>query len=58
MDYNKDPVEVYKDFLEFCLRRYRSLDMICRPWASDLRVDHALPTWIPRLVESAYQKRF
>jgi hypothetical protein len=36
VDYERPYVDVYKDFIEFCIRHsdpLRALDIICRPWA-------------------------
>lgn len=51
VDYKKDVFQVCKDFLEFTVRKSRSLDMICRPWAPD---DCHLPSWIPPLSKGAF----
>ncbi|KAF2159539.1 hypothetical protein M409DRAFT_60751 [Zasmidium cellare ATCC 36951] len=51
VDYKKDVFQVCKDFLEFTVRKSRSLDMICRPWAPD---DCHLPSWAPPLSKGAF----
>jgi len=56
VDYSKPALEVYKDFLRFCIRRSQSLDILCRPWAPDIQP--SLPTWIPRLSSGAFAKDF
>lgn len=33
-DYDKDILEVYRDFVAFCISRSKSLDIICRHWAT------------------------
>jgi hypothetical protein len=55
VDYSKSEFEVYKDFLEFCVRHSHSLDMICLPWAPDPKEGN-LPTWIPRLCNGAFER--
>ncbi|KAJ5722252.1 HET-domain-containing protein [Penicillium malachiteum] len=51
IDYNKDPVEVYVDFTQFCIQSTGLLDIICRPWAKIVE-SHPLPSWI-RSMENA-----
>jgi hypothetical protein len=47
-------LEVYRDFLKFCVDRSHSLDMICWPWAPR---NLQLPTWIPNLSKAAFQEK-
>jgi hypothetical protein len=55
VNYDKEPVEVYKDLLKFCMRS--SLDMICWPWVPDVSSsDSRLPTWILPLSKGAFIK--
>lgn len=51
VDYKKDVFQVCKDFLEFTIRKSKSLDMICRPWAPD---NCKLPSWVPPLGKGAF----
>jgi hypothetical protein len=32
-DYNKQPFDVYTDFVQYCIKTTKSLDIICRHWA-------------------------
>lgn len=38
-------LDVYQLFVEYCVKKSGSLDIICRPWAPQ---DMTLPSWIPR----------
>lgn len=52
VDYNRSELAVYTDFVRFCVLSSKSLDIICRPWAMQLKsVDELdeLPSWIPLL---------
>lgn len=40
-DYSKHPVDIFRDFVRGCIRRSRSLDIICWPWAAWPRLDHS-----------------
>lgn len=51
-DYNKSPMDVYKDFTKFCMESSKSLDIICRPWAMPL--GEPVPSWIPLLENSEF----
>lgn len=33
VSYTQPTIDVYKNFIEFCIYQSRSLDVICRPWA-------------------------
>ena len=33
LDYDKHPLEVYIDFVQYCIQKTKSLDIICRYWA-------------------------
>ena len=33
LDYDKHPLEVYIDFVQYCIKTSNSLDIICRQWA-------------------------
>jgi hypothetical protein len=61
VDYSKSKVDVYKDFVRFCILSSGSLDVICRPWAmpiakkaSDKKSLETLPSWIPLLAQSEF----
>lgn len=64
VDYRKDVLEVYADFVVFCVKASESLDIICRPWAaytsSRKRVRYSaapsnkLPSWIPSVMGSPF----
>ncbi|KAK6518738.1 hypothetical protein TWF506_005877 [Arthrobotrys conoides] len=65
IDYKRDPADVYKDFIEFCIKSAKSassqypLDIICRPWALPVRSRNekdgpALPSWIALLSNSVF----
>jgi hypothetical protein len=49
VDYNKNSTQVFKDFIQFCVNRSKSIDVICRYWALEpvktpRNVSHA-PYW-------------
>lgn len=64
VDYGKDAVEVYKDFMEFCIGSSGSLDIICRHWAIPVMRQHPsiggegegmeLPSWVSLLSDSEF----
>jgi len=63
VDYEKLPIEVYKDFTKFCIESSGSLDIICRHWAIPVRTEHSipkggmgekLPSWVPMLFDSEF----
>ncbi|KAF3207847.1 hypothetical protein TWF679_008179 [Orbilia oligospora] len=69
IDYNREIVHVYKDFVEFCIKSAASttritrypLDIICRPWALPITGSDAnnadgqiLPSWISLLSNSVF----
>ena len=44
---DKSTLEVYKDFLHFCISRSKSLDLLCFPWAATPTDSMPpLPSWI------------
>lgn len=62
-DYDKDILDVYTDFVEYCINTSGSLDIICRHWARDsskkkgrLRdsTGEMLPSWIPSVLGSPF----
>lgn len=42
---NEEPLVVYMRFVERAIKRYRSLDILCRPWAPAL-TGTKLPSWM------------
>ncbi|SPO02379.1 uncharacterized protein DNG_05052 [Cephalotrichum gorgonifer] len=62
VDYSKPAIEVYRDFISFCIASSRCLDIICRPWAMPVvanktaadSAEGALPSWIPLLSSSEF----
>ena len=66
-NYSKSVMDVFCEFVEYCVNITHSLDIICRPWApshthllvrlnslDQRRVDTALPSWIPQLDKSTF----
>jgi hypothetical protein len=53
VDYKKPALDVYKEFVEFAIRRSKFLDIICRPWALKL-ADASMPSWIRTLDERSF----
>ncbi|KAH7407545.1 heterokaryon incompatibility protein-domain-containing protein [Cadophora sp. MPI-SDFR-AT-0126] len=68
-DYDKCLLDVYTDFMDYCMEKSRSLDIICRYWApcpkplsregvpkenSTASVPETMPSWIPRIEKSAF----
>lgn len=54
VDYDAPVLEVYKQFISFSISKAtpaRALDIICRPWAPELR-DFEFPSWICTREES------
>ena len=35
VDYNENSTQVFKDFIQFCVNRSKSIDVICRHWAPE-----------------------
>ena len=69
--YNKPPLEVYIDFVRYVVSKTRSLDIICRKWASpvsqwslgpdselDVERRPSLPTWIGVVDSSSTEPSF
>lgn len=62
-NYNREYLDVYSDFVEYCINTSRSLDIICRHWAHipqrkkmrfrESQVD-TLPSWIPSALGSPF----
>lgn len=67
-DYNKQPFDVYTDFVQYCIQTTDSLDIICRHWAlpvyeerlaltrgaRELLEPLRMPSWIGLLEDSAF----
>ncbi|KAE8417466.1 heterokaryon incompatibility protein-domain-containing protein [Aspergillus pseudocaelatus] len=54
IDYKLDEVEVYRNFVKYCILSSGSLDIICRPWAMPKIGKGRLPTWIRLLQDSEF----
>lgn len=63
VDYQASYIDICKEFIQFCVRRNvrrdpsRALDVICRPWASEIEErdnEPVLPSWLPRLSKASY----
>ncbi|KAH8600092.1 heterokaryon incompatibility protein-domain-containing protein [Bisporella sp. PMI_857] len=46
IDYSKDSVDVFVDFVAQCIKSSQSLDIICRHWAPTALDGISSPTWI------------
>ncbi|KAG0650483.1 Heterokaryon incompatibility protein [Hyphodiscus hymeniophilus] len=58
IDYDKSIREVYQDFVIHAIEKSKSLDIICRHWASSVsEKDARLPTWV-RPLQSFLQPPF
>lgn len=63
IDYSKPALVIFKRFLHAAIKKSKSLDIICRPWAprvgedvgSDKEVTIELPSWIASLERKPYQ---
>ncbi|KAH8805012.1 heterokaryon incompatibility protein-domain-containing protein, partial [Xylogone sp. PMI_703] len=65
-DYKKPLLDVYTDFMDFCIEKSRSLDILCRYWAplpkpeeaggkrSPQDREESMPSWIPFITKSAF----
>ena len=53
IDYDKDFLDVCKEFLEMTFKRGGSLDMLCRPWVPVVE-DRVLPSWLTTIAQTAY----
>ncbi|KAF7541033.1 hypothetical protein G7054_g954 [Neopestalotiopsis clavispora] len=57
VDYNKPVTEVFTDFLEFAIRRSKTIDIICYPWAPDpAQGEPKLPSWICPLSRAPFNR--
>ncbi|KAF2466544.1 HET-domain-containing protein [Lindgomyces ingoldianus] len=57
VDYDAPIIEVYKQFISFSVSKAqpsRALDIICRPWAPELR-NVEFPSWISTLANATYK---
>ena len=59
VDYDRNFFDVCKDFLRFTIRRSRSLDIICRPWAPEDGFDECspAPSWLLTMSRTAFGQR-
>ncbi|RDW83049.1 hypothetical protein BP5796_04540 [Coleophoma crateriformis] len=72
LDYSKTPFEVFRQFVDFCVRRSKSLDILCRHWAPEvieipgrlgngsrgsLRSPLSRPSWTPSVSGLPFGKR-
>jgi hypothetical protein len=60
VDYEKSTYDVCKDFVEFVVRRSKSLDIICVPWApspSKEKKEPEMPSWIPHISGRPFKLR-
>ncbi|KAK5651612.1 hypothetical protein OQA88_11885 [Cercophora sp. LCS_1] len=62
VDYSLAPLKVFIQFLEHAIKRSKSLDIVCRPWAPESGVDAdgklqkvELPSWIPSLERKPFR---
>lgn len=65
-DYAKSLLDVYTDFMDYCIEQSRSLDILCRYWAplprpedvgginSPMLREESMPSWIPFITKSAF----
>lgn len=56
IDYDKDFLDLCKDFLTFTIKDGGSLDILCRPWAPKL-AGRALPSWLMTTAHNAFSMR-
>ena len=54
VDYEKDFVEVCKEFLSYTIRTGKSLDMICRPWVPE-EATSTKPSWLITTLHTAFR---
>jgi hypothetical protein len=62
VDYERPVLAVFKKFLDSAIKKSRSLDIICRPWAPTHEINKKgesekidLPSWIANLSRKPYQ---
>jgi hypothetical protein len=47
IEYSRSNNVVYEDFVEYCLRKSKTFDIVCRPWAPNLALSEApTPSWV------------
>ncbi|KAI9151390.1 HET-domain-containing protein [Paramyrothecium foliicola] len=52
--YEKDPIDVYIEFVKYCVETTKYLDIICRHWASYTDPFKTTPSWIGPVKNSAF----
>ncbi|KAJ9145309.1 HET-domain-containing protein [Pleurostoma richardsiae] len=52
--YERDPIDVYIDFVKYCVETSKSLDIICRYWVSYSDHRKSLPSWVGMVRNSAF----
>lgn len=59
VDYDRNFFDVCKDFLKFTIRRSKSLDIICRPWApaDGFNEHNRPPSWLLTMSRTAFGQR-
>jgi hypothetical protein len=60
VDYEKSTYDVCKDFVEFVVRRSKSLDIICVPWAPappKEKEESKMPSWVPHISGRPFELR-
>ncbi|KAI6091277.1 hypothetical protein F4821DRAFT_226833 [Hypoxylon rubiginosum] len=55
VDYEEEPVQVFKRFLRSAIKKSRSLDILCRPWAPITKDKDRLPSWMPTIARKPFQ---
>lgn len=64
-DYGKSLTDVWTDFIEYCIEKSNSLDILCRHWAPPPRrlnmkgqlettKEESIPSWVPAIHRHAY----
>ncbi|KAE8168539.1 heterokaryon incompatibility protein-domain-containing protein [Aspergillus tamarii] len=55
IDYRLDEIQVYQNFIRYCIETSKSLDIICRCWAMPPKMAKgSLPSWIRLLRDSEF----
>lgn len=58
IDYSKSNNVVYQDFVENCVRKSKTLDIICRPWAPNLPPSEGPPpSWVCQVTKLPFGHR-
>lgn len=62
VDYEQEPLQVFKRFLKLAIEKSKSLDILCRPWApvtdkglDDKEKNLELPSWMPNIERKPFQ---